>query len=201
MTPLLTGVFASQISGHLNTFTPTGSYDALATYTVGAGGVSSITFAGLPTGGQYTHLQIRGFLHSNLATYGSEWLWMTFNSDSSSNYSNHYLFGNGASASASGSANASYIRIVDGIGAQGVSNLFCPSVIDILDFSNTSKYKTVRTLSGADFNGTVAGYAGNVGLSSGSWRNTSAINLITLTPENGSNFTQYSQVSIYGVKG
>jgi len=67
MSPIL-GIYASQITGHLNPFTPTGSYDALASYTVPSGGASTITFAGIPTGGQYTHLQLRvSGLYSSVA--------------------------------------------------------------------------------------------------------------------------------------
>jgi hypothetical protein len=59
MTPLLTGVFASQISGHLTPpYTLTGNYDALGTVTVPSGGLSSVTFAGIPQTG-YSHLQVR----------------------------------------------------------------------------------------------------------------------------------------------
>jgi len=71
MSPLLTGVLASQISGHLNTFTLTGAMDALATVTVPSGGVSSITFSALPQTG-YSHLQLRSFiLSSSTASSGT----------------------------------------------------------------------------------------------------------------------------------
>ena len=57
MSPNL-GIIATSISGHLFTFSLVGNYDALATVTVPSGGLSSITFAGIPTTG-YSHLQIR----------------------------------------------------------------------------------------------------------------------------------------------
>lgn len=188
MSPIL-GIYASQITGHLNPFTPTGSYDALATYTVPSGGVSSITFAGLPTGGQYTHLQLR----INCSTSTGSDIWMRLNNDTTnSNYASHILWGNGSSpyASAFGTAYGAYL------GYSGSTTSFVGGVVDILDYASTNKNKTVRTLSGSDANG-----SGQIYLASGLWINSStAINSLFISPASG-NFNQYSQFSIYGVKG
>jgi hypothetical protein len=203
MTPLLTGVFASQISGHLDTFTPTGSYDALATYTVPSGGVSSIIFAGFPTGGQYQHLQIRGISRTNRATYNTDNFTMRINSDSGSNYSWHQLNSPPNTATSTvGVAGYSNQTFMYGFStATSVeTGIFGGAVIDILDYASTSKYKTVRALTGADTNGQASGYTGYVSFSSSLWMNTSAINSITLYPDYGSNFLQHTQFSIYGVK-
>jgi hypothetical protein len=198
MTPLLTGVFASQISGHLDTFSPTGSYDALATYTVPSGGVSTITFAGLPTGGQYTHLQIRGILRGTGSVADFNTTTLTFNSDTAANYSVHGLQGNGSSAAAYGTANTSNIDCGTLTGNSNTANAFGVTVIDILDYASTSKYKTVRSLTGQDSNNTY----GIVQFLSGSWRNLNAVNSITLKASSGTpNFNQYSEFSLYGVKG
>ena len=65
MTPIIKGIVASGISGHLiPPYSPTGSYDALAVYTVPSGGASSIIFAGIPQSG-YQHLQLRGIVRAN----------------------------------------------------------------------------------------------------------------------------------------
>jgi len=66
-------------------------------------------------------------------------------------------------------------------------------VIDILDYSNTSKYKTTRELSGQDRNG-----SGEIALWSGNWRSTLAITSIEFS--NGT-FDQYSSFALYGIKG
>ena len=194
MTPLLTGVFASQISGHLDTFTPTGSYDALASYTVPSGGVSEITFAGLPTGGQYTHLQVRGILRSTRALTQAGVLFR-LNSDTGSNYSWHVLVGDGSNDSAEGYANQTYIKMGELPAGSASSDIFGAFVVDILDYQNTNKYKTVRLLTGQDRNG-----AGEVSFLSGNWRNTNAITSISIK-EDISNMAQFSQVSIYGIRG
>jgi hypothetical protein len=68
-------------------------------------------------------------------------------------------------------------------------------VTDILDYANTSKYKTVRTLTGIDVNGN-----GNIRLASGIWMNSpDAVSSITLTASSG-NFNTYTTFSLYGIK-
>jgi hypothetical protein len=192
MAPVL-GIWASSFNSR--TFQPTGSYDALATYTVPSGGVSSITFAGLPTGGQYSHLQIRCIAKTDRAET-DDVVTMTFNSDTAANYSWHSLRGNGSVAAASAGTSTSNIEINYGAtGNSGATSIFAGSVIDILDYANASKYKTTRTLNGMDLNG-----SGWVYFHSGNWRSLSPVTSITLDQRYGSNFLQYTQFSLYGVK-
>ena len=73
------------------------------------------------------------------------------------------------------------------------TNVFNGGVIDILDYADTNKYKTARILCGADNNS-----AGEVGIFSGSWRNTAAITSIQI---NLANFTEGSKFALYGIKG
>jgi hypothetical protein len=180
---------ASQISGHL--WSPDGAYDALATVTVPATAVASITFAGIPN--TYKHLQIR-FISRN--TVVGDQLGMQFNSDGSSNYARHELSGFGSSANAY--ASTSQIQII-GVGFEAYSsnpaNMFGAGIIDILDYNNTSKNKTVRSLTGYDTNG-----GGGVGLVSGLWMNTSAITSIVMNQQSGGNFATNSQFSLYGIR-
>ena len=77
-----------------------------------------------------------------------------------------------------------------------LGSTFGAVVIDILDYANTNKYKTIRSLSGTDYNNT----SGAVGLFSGSWRNTNAITTIKITASSA-NLAQYSQFALYGIKG
>jgi len=180
-------------------FTATGSYDALATYTVPSGGVSTITFAGLPTGGQYTHLQIRGILRSTRNdpyTYGS----IKFNGEgTTTNYAYHHLVGAGSGTPTSGGDfNVAAIDINQIVAASSMSDNFTSIVIDVLDYTSTAKYKTVRHLYGDDRNSESA-YHGHINFSSGLWKNTAAINQITVS-DNVANWAEYSTLSIYGVK-
>jgi hypothetical protein len=178
-------------------FSPTGSYDALATYTVPSGGISQIEFAGIPTGGQYTHLQIRAISRTTRATAGADDTYIYFNNDTTNaNYYSHQLYGTGASAGAGASAEPSNGGIVSQ-GNNGTANVFGVGIVDVLDFANINKYKVCRSLGGVDSNST----NGFIELTSVLWKNTSAINSIILKSTGGANFMQYSQFALYGVKG
>jgi hypothetical protein len=155
---------------------------ALATVAVGSGGSSTVTFSSIPSG--YSHLQIRGI--SNATLSGG---YLRFNGDSGTNYATHYLNGNGSTASAGAVTSSTYIY-----GILNGSATYAASIVDILDYTNTNKYKTTRTLSGADENG-----SGYVNFTSGVWMNTAAVTSITLSPQSG-NFAQYSTFVLYGVK-
>jgi hypothetical protein len=175
-------------------FSPTGSYDALATYTVPSGGVTNIVFAGLPTGGQYSHLQIRGIGRRSDAQSYYDNSNFYFNNDlTNTNYYRHYLIGYGSGSPAAGAANIAPAVILPG--NSQTANLFSPFVIDILDYASTTKYKVVRTLSGIEPNST----SGEFRFQSGLWNNTNAINSITFAGNSG--FVQNTQISLYGVRG
>lgn len=181
------GIYASQISGHLYGG-PYGSYDSLATVTVGSTSVASITFAGIPSG--YKHLQLRIM---NLSSAANGDIITRFNGDSTAaNYSLHFLYASGASAASYGAANNGYVSV----GLTGQSTNPAASVCDILDYSSTNKNKTVRSLCGVDQNG-----SGYVFYYSGAWLNSSsAISNIVLSHGGANTFAQYSQFALYGVK-
>jgi len=186
MSPIL-GIYASQISGHLST----NNFSSIATQTVGSGGASSITFSSIPS--TYTHLQIRGIYRSNRASTADN-VGIQFNGDTATNYSSHELYANGTSALVSSDVSVAQIYAARASAASIGANIFGGGVIDILDYANTNKYKTTRSLSGFDDNST----NGQVWFESGNWRNTAAINSITLFATNG-NLTQYSSFALYGI--
>ena len=193
--PIL-GVIASQISGHL--WAPSGAYDSIATATVGSGGTGTITFSSIPS--TYSHLQIRLIGRTNRSTASIDQMNIRFNSDTGTNYvTNHYVQGNGsavyAGANTSGTLMTIYRLTADG--APTLASSFGTSVIDILDYTNTNKYKTLRALSGQDMN-TVSG---EVFFVSAAWMSTNAVTSITITPNTGTLFNEYSQFALYGVKG
>jgi len=185
--PIL-GIIASQISGKL--WQPDGAYDALATVTVGATSVASITFAGIPN--TYKHLQVRGSVRGDYAGWGSAA--MKFNSSNASYVEYHSLYGDGSSAAANAStASTAGIQFIYTNGTN--ASIYTGFIADILDYTSTSKNKTVRSLSGNDLNG-----SGFIRMFSGLWYATpEAINTIAITFP-GQNITQYSQFSLYGVR-
>jgi hypothetical protein len=191
MSPILTGVIASGISGNLTPpWSPEGAYDSLAVVTA-SGSLSSITFAGIPSG--YSHLQIRQMMRTDFAASDIGWTFR-FNGDTGNNYSTHSLYGTGSSTVASAAASTNYINVGFGIGTTVASNILGVSIVDILDYANSSKFKTTRSIFGNDRNG-----SGTVGIMSGSWRNTEPINSITILAGAG-NFTTNSTFALYGVK-
>ena len=189
MSPIL-GTWASQISGHL--WQPQGAYDALSTVTVPSGGVASITFAGIPQG--YKHLQLRVLSRLDYANWWAS-LSMRFNGDSANNYSYHDLFGQGSSASAQNAASQNKMYIGWAAGTTTSSNVFGAIVTDVLDYASTAKNKTVRSLTGVDGNG-----GGIVSLESNAWYSTNPVTSISIIPNSGTTFQEYSQFTLYGIR-
>lgn len=162
-----------------------GSYESIATSQVS--GTGTLTFSSIPS--TFTHLQIRGIYSGSVAERD---LLLRFNSDTATNYSYHELTGSGVSALSAGAANQSGIYI--GKAGNTTTNTYpSPFVVDILDYANTNKYKTVRSLNGCDING-----QGYIILYSGNWRSTSAVSSITLYLNSG-NYNSYSHFALYGV--
>jgi hypothetical protein len=180
MSPIL-GIYASQISGHL--WEPAGGYDALWSTTLAAS-TSSITISGIPS--TYKHLQIR-FIALGSASYR---LAAQFNSDTATNYSWHALEGGGASAGSGAGTTASSMKV-----GETIATYPSVGVIDILDYKDTNKYKTIKVLEGFDANG-----SGYVQFFSGSWRSTAAITSITLGTLISGSMNQYSSFALYGIK-
>jgi hypothetical protein len=167
------------------------SYESIATV-VANGSSSSITFSSIPQ--TYQHLQIRGIAKS---PNGGPALVIQYNGDSSVNYKSHYLEGNGASAYSGVGGTNTYGYVGYPTPGSANSNMRSTTIIDILDYTNTNKNKTTKSLTGYDTNNTVDGY---VDLFSNLWMSTAAITSITLTIQNEL-FVVNSQFALYGIKG
>jgi hypothetical protein len=182
VSPIL-GIWASQNYPRI-----TNSYESIATTTVGSGGSSTITFSSIPA--TFTHLQLRYIAQNTVANY---YVKMQFNSDTGTRYATHYLNGSGSAVSASASTSDTGLYLP----RTNTSN-FSAGVCDILDYTNTNKNKTVRSIGGFDANG-----SGYVDFNSGLWMPASLgsgnITQIDLILEAG-NYAQYSQFALYGIK-
>jgi hypothetical protein len=175
---------------------PVGAYDALATVTVPSGGVSSVSFTGIPSG--YKHLQIRYLARSTVSNVADGYVSIRFNSDATNGnyYFYHFLDGNGSSASAA--AGGTNTIIYGGVcaGNTATASVFGGGVIDILDYASSSKYKVTRGLGGIDNNG-----SGVIRLASGEWYNTAPVTTVTIGANAfANNFTEYSSFALYGVR-
>jgi hypothetical protein len=170
-------------------FGDAGDFESIATVSVGSGGAADVEFTSIPA--TFTHLQIRGI--GAMTSGGPDDLRIRFNADTGNNYARHYIVGSGSAASASGTATTSF-GIVGANALPTTADTFGVGVIDVLDYANTNKYKTMRALAGYDANG-----SGYIGLSSTLWQNTNAITSIKLYPAS-STFPQYSHFALYGIR-
>jgi hypothetical protein len=164
---------------------------------VGSGGSSTITFSTISS--TYKHLQIRGLVRNNAGNVGLAFIRTKFNADGTSgNYYGHYLFGDSANASA-GATSGSSTGAIAGFVANNnnPSSTFSTAIIDILDYANTSKNKTIRSFGGADYNDA----NGGISLVSGLWMSTSAITSIEISSDSGTLFVQNSSFALYGIRG
>ena len=168
-----------------------GSFESIATVSVGSGGASNVEFTNIPN--NYAHLQIRYTARtSRVAT--AEDIDLQLNSDTANNYSWHIIYGDGVNPVIA-TGTSTYRMIVPGVAsANATAGIFGSGVVDILDYTSTNKFKTVRSLGGNERN-----IAGEIMFESGNWRSTSAITSLKLTPSSGSNFAQYSHFALYGV--
>ena len=168
------------------------SYESIATAN-GTGSSGVITFSSIPS--TYKHLQIRAIARSTFAdtnTYPN----ITFNSDTASNYSWHILDGNGSAASAGAGATQTSAGVPTFTAGSSAASIFGAMIMDVLDYADTNKYKTIRYLGGHDQNG-----SGILRYGSGSWRSTTAISTITFTAIGGANWATNTTFALYGIKG
>lgn len=152
---------------------------------------ASVSFTSIPS--TYKHLQLRYLARTTSAGATLNDINIRFNNDSASNYAFHFLRGSGSTPSVSSGTTTTSIQANDVLtGAGSTAGTFAVGVIDIHDYSLTTKNKTARLYTGNDQNG-----EGYVSLSSGLWMNTAAINRIDITQT----FANGSIFSLYGIKG
>jgi hypothetical protein len=174
----------------------TSSYESIATVTA-AGTETSLNFTSIP--GTYSHLQIRGIARTLEVAANSRRGTIRFNSDSAANYTQHNLQGNGSTASALGYSGLTYIYIQQMALTDGsTANAFGVSIMDVIDYASTSKFKTLRVIDGGDNN--TASTSFQIGLGSGLWRSTSAITAIEIGLD-GATFKAGSTFALYGIRG
>jgi len=169
-------------------------YELISTTVLGSD-TNSVTFSGLGTSGAaYKHLQLRVTARSSNGAVGDS-LGLRFNGDSGSNYAEHVLYGNGSSVASGAGSSQTFMSAMTIAGNSAGASIFGSGVIDILDFSQTTKNKTLRSLSGNQAQPFIQ-------LRSGLWMSTSAVTSINLFSANGAtNLLTGSRFSLYGLKG
>lgn len=163
---------------------PTPTYVPIATYTIPSA-AASYTFTSIPS--TYTDLVLittGGTVSSGQAIYAQ------FNSDTTTNYSDTVLIGNGSAASST-RATLNGVRVLGRfVGTDGTLN--ANGITHIMNYANTTTFKAVLNRCN-NSNGTSA----SVSL----WRATpAAINSITLVGDGPSNILAGSTFTLYGIK-
>ena len=181
--------------------TTPGTCESIATVIVPSAGAATVTFSNIPQ--NYAHLQIRVLGRTNRALTLDQFK-INFNSDTASNYyAYHAVYGDGGTAYSGVDTTATYTQISRIPGANATTGVFGAFNIDILDYTSTSKNKTIRTLGGFDTNGIVSSYPGEIWFQSSLWKPTSiaAITQIDIAPISSTAFVQYSHFALYGIRG
>ena len=157
------------------------TYDPIATITA-SGNPTGITFSSIPS--TYTDLK--------LVCVGTAagLIEVTFNSDTSTSYSQTAMFGNGSTATSSSVTSKAFIYL--SYAASPSSTIPTFYSMDIFSYAG-STYKTCLITESEDFNG-----SGASGVDAALWRKTSAINTIYIfSPANlNTGFT----ATLYGIK-
>jgi len=179
-----------------------GDYYPIATVSVSASSQNTLTFSSIPSG--YKHLQLRITGRSTGAyTYSS--LYVVVNSDTGLHYSYHALYGQGSSYGSSGRGKGSDTAWVaqNIAGNTSATGNYGVVIMDIFDYANTTRYKTMRAIGGYSNNGSGTP-VGTCNLNSGAWfgstgTSTEAITSLSLLTDG--DFKQYTHAALYGIRG
>lgn len=154
------------------------------------GSTTGYTFTNIPQ--TFTHLQLR--LYGRFTGTSSLQSFLMYpNSDGTANKSIHRLYGSG-SGTASQSFTNQDLWIASGIPTvSDTANVFGVAIVDILEYTNTSKAKVFKSLSGSDCNG-----SGEVHIGSGAWHVTTAITSFLIAAGTGA-MASGSRFDLYGI--
>jgi hypothetical protein len=164
-------------------------YELIST-AFGTGSSGVIDFTSIPA--TYKHLQIR---YTTKNSSSSTQMNITMNGVTSGVYMRHSLLGTGSAVSSTASLTSqTAIQLFQSMASSTTASAVAAGVIDILDYSSTSKNTTIRALYG------MADNINRIYLSSGLYNQTTAVSSLTLTAS-VNNFAALSRFSLYGIKG
>lgn len=173
----------------------TADFESIATETL-TSNASTITFSSIPS--TFAHLQVR-IIGRTTRPDGVDYATLRFNGNSSSIYSSHDMYTNGnTSPQTDRNLNQSSLVVQRFATNVGAANVFSAMIIDILDYKETTKFKTLRWHFGySDGNTTMS----RAGLSSGLWASTSAISSMSFQSGYGENYIAGTRFALYGIRG
>jgi hypothetical protein len=158
---------------------------AIATQTLGSS-AATITFSSIPS----TYTDLRLVLTTTTVSTGEN-VFMTFNSDTATNYSRTLLYGDGTSAASARATNSAFLIWTTAGGTSSTIPSFFTA--DIFSYAG-STYKTSLLTSSEDKNG-----SGAVERYVALWRSTSAITRLDINTGGGSNFAAGTTATLYGI--
>jgi hypothetical protein len=149
-----------------------------------------IFFTNIPQ--NFTHLQIRGNGRSVNSGYAT--IYSGFNGDRfvANNYHNTVFYGDATSKSMAVATAQAFFGPHYFIHSGATANCWNGYIIDILNYSSTSKTKSIRYLSGWD-----AINAGQIVFGDSVWNSTAAITSFDMEPDAG--FLAGSSATLYGI--
>ena len=162
-----------------------GDYDSIASYTVSGSTTDAVAFSSIPA--TYKHLRLVCSWIAISPSGGGAYLSFIVNDDSSTNYANTHGHSDAASSTVVNSAaGANQTAFKEQSGFMGMNstdttNSFSVAIIDFHEYANTSINKSVIWRMVRDRDSGSGHPAARVGVLSGQWRSTSAINKITVT--------------------
>jgi hypothetical protein len=188
--------YKSMLAGN-PVFSPS-SYESIASYTISGTTTGSVTFTNIPQ--TFQHLQLRIFARSlTAATNEALYLYNYNNNAGSTGSATHSLSGDGNLTYANGYTGQYSSFIATLPAASSTASAFGVSITDILDYTNTNKNKTLRTLYGYDANGSgTIGFASNLPLT---LPGTAAITTLSPSLTGGNYLAAGSVIALYGIKG
>ena len=167
---------------------PPGDYELISTQLISTT-TATVTFSSIPS--TYKHLQLRITHRQNSGT-SINFLNMRFNGDTTANQATHWLQGDGVSAISNNRLSSNYIAVGN---SPYTTSQYGAAIVDILDYTNTNKNKTVRSFSGSNDSANNP----DITLFSGLWPSTAAITTITVYL--GNSYAVGSRLSLYGLRG
>ena len=157
------------------------AYEVISTQTL-VSAAATVTFSSIPQ--TYTDLVL--VFNGQVATANN--IVLQFNSDTTTNYSATYIYGDGTSAVSGRIANRNFI---DGGGVSAASN--STSVFNIFNYTNVTTFKTVTCRSSTPGDAVYAWVS--------VWRKTpESINSILVKTVNSYNFSVGCTFALYGIK-
>jgi len=160
------------------------TYEKIASTTLSTAS-STITFGSIPA----TYTDLRLVVVGTIANAGYDVV-MRFNSDTGSNYSFTYLGGTGSAANTGRGTSTTNIQLNAGAGWS--TTIPSMAAVDIFSYAG-STYKTILNLLSNDQNG-----SGSVNAIVGLWRDTSAINSVSVIGSS-TNLQTGTIATLYGI--